>query len=41
MRDKSVDWIAVIIVGTIVAMVLGTMLGIWVRLFWIGWVLRP
>ncbi len=38
MRDRAVDAIAAMIVGTMVAIVLGTIIGVWIRVFWRGWV---
>ncbi len=33
-------WIGYLVIGTLIAIVVGTALGVWVKLFWVGWVLR-
>ena len=38
--DKAGQVFANIILGWIVFIFLGTLTGIWIRLFWLGWVLK-
>lgn len=39
-KDRAGEIFASIILGWLVFIVLGTLTGVWVKLFWLGWVLR-
>jgi hypothetical protein len=40
MKDKAADQFAYITMAVLLILALGTVLGIWIKLFWLGWVLR-
>jgi len=40
-NDKDSQVVAQVVLWTLLIIILGTLLGAWVKIFWIGWVLAP
>ncbi len=40
MKNKASEWFTFLVMATVLVIFLGSILGIWIKEFWLGWVLQ-